>query len=202
MFRRPVQILGLIAALALAAIPAQAAPAPFMGDEIAVGNPKAKVTVIEYASVSCSHCAWENNAVFPLFKAKYLDTGKVRYVLREYLTPPAEFAAAGFLMARCAGESRYLAVVDAIFHDQDKILQSGDLIGGLHAVGQRFGLTGAQVDACIKDPKALDALQKRLAQADKAGVDGTPIFFINGVRKDGEQSLGDLDAVIEPMLAR
>jgi protein-disulfide isomerase len=200
-FRRLLPLFGLIAGLALA-VPASAAPQPFMGDEISVGNPKAKVTVIEYASLSCPHCAWVNNEVFPLFKAKYLDTGKVRYVLRELLTPPQDFAAAAFLTARCAGQDKYLAVVDAIFRGQAQMFQSGDPIGGLRAIAAKFGLTRAEMDGCIKDPKAQAALQKRLDAADKVGVESTPTFFINGVKKEGEMSLGDLDEVIVPMLGQ
>ena len=193
----------LAAALALLAAPGltSAAPRPFMGDQIELGSAKAPITVIEYASASCPHCARFNNNVFPEFKAKYIDTGKVRYVLRELLTPPQEFAAAGFLTARCAGQDKYLPVLDAIFHDQDKIYESGDLIGGLHAIGKRFGLSDAEIDACIKDPKADKALETRLNAAEKSGIDGTPTFLINGKKLEGEVTLGDLMLVIEPMLA-
>jgi protein-disulfide isomerase len=202
LFRRSLRVLALALGLILTAAPALAAPAPFMGDEATLGNPKAKVTVKEYASASCPHCAWFNNEVFPLFKAKYIDTGKVHYVFRELLTQPQEFAAAGFLTARCAGEAKYLAVLDAIFHDQARMYETGDLSDGLHAIGRKFGLTNAQLDACIQDPKALEALQSRLKLADKDGVQSTPTFFINGVKHEGEMSLGDLDAVIGPMLAK
>src|SRR6201987_6183796 len=70
-------------------------------DDMSMGNPQAKVTVIEYASASCPHCADFNNEVFPAFKAKYIDTGKIHYVFREFITPPAELAMAVFLTARC-----------------------------------------------------------------------------------------------------
>jgi protein-disulfide isomerase len=193
-----------LAALALgafAAAPAGAAPKPFMGEEGVLGDPKAPVTVVEYASASCPHCARFNNDVFPAFKAKYVDTGKVRYVLRELLTDPQEFAAAGFLTARCAGQDKYLAVVDAIFHDQQHIYETGDLLGGLQAIGARFGLSKDQVTACINDPKAQAALNARVAAAEKAGIESTPTFIINGKKREGELTLGDLMLVIEPILA-
>src|ERR1700744_5268888 len=90
-------------------------------DDMSLGNPNAKVTVIEYASVACPHCARFNNDVFPAFKAKYIDTGKIHYVFREMLVggdAEMQMAAAGFLMARCAGKDKYFSVVDAIFHGQ------------------------------------------------------------------------------------
>jgi protein-disulfide isomerase len=196
----------MTAASALAATPiltsqALAAPQPFMGEQGELGNPKAPITVIEYASASCPHCARFNNNVFPEFKAKYIDTGKVRYALRELLTEPQDFAAAGFLTARCAGKANYLNAVDAIFHDQEKMYQSGDLIGGLQAVGARFGLSKADIDTCLRDPKAVAALKSRVAAAEQAGVDSTPTFIINGKKLEGEVGLGDLMEVIEPMLA-
>jgi protein-disulfide isomerase len=182
--------------------PALAAPKPFLGPEVDMGNPKAQVTVIEYGSASCPHCAHFNNDVFPAFKAKYIDTGKVHYVFRELLTQPVDFAASGFLTARCAGRDKYFAVLDAIFHDQAQIYQSGDMLGGLQAIGQRFGLSKPDLDACIRDPEAQKALQDRVAAANKDGVDSTPTFLINGQRLEGDNTLGDLMLVIEPLLAR
>ena len=188
-------------ALVLCAAPAMAETKPYLGEEVAIGNAKAKVTVVEYASASCPHCAAFNNEVFPAFKAKYIDSGKVRYVFRELLTPPIEFAAAGFLLARCTGEDKYLPALESLFQDQDRIYQSGDLMGGLNAIGKKFGLSEADVGACIRDPKAQQALQGRLENADKAGVESTPTFFINGVKKEGELTLAQLSEAIDPVLA-
>ena len=99
-FRRRLALaLAFVLALPVAAL-AYGPPKPI---DMTLGSPKAKVTVIEYASLACSHCAHFNNEVFPEFKAKYIDTGKVRYVYREFYTPPVEVAAAGALIARCAG---------------------------------------------------------------------------------------------------
>src|SRR5580700_5997879 len=105
-------------------------------DDMTLGNPKAKVTVVEYASASCPHCAHFNNEVFPAFKAKYIDTGMVHYVFREFLTPPAEVAAASFLIARCAGRDKYFSVLDTIFRGQEQMYQSGDIRGALLRAAQ------------------------------------------------------------------
>src|ERR1700761_6445601 len=84
-------------------------------DDMSLGNPKAKVQVIEYASMACPHCGHFNETIFAPFKAKWVDTGKVRYTLREMLTEPVNVAAAGFMIARCAGPQKYFTVVDQVF---------------------------------------------------------------------------------------
>src|SRR5579871_3142309 len=101
--------LGVAASLAWPAL-ADAPVVTAQPDDMTLGSPKAKVTVIEYASASCPHCARFNNEVFPAFKAKYVDTGRVFYVFREFLTEPASLAAAAFLTARCAGKGKYFGV--------------------------------------------------------------------------------------------
>src|SRR5439155_2600770 len=95
-------------------------------DDMTMGSPNAKVTMIEYASVSCPHCARFATEVFPAFKAKYIDTGQVRYVAREALTGDPAIAAAGFLTARCAGKDKYFQVVDAIYRAQPEIFATGE----------------------------------------------------------------------------
>ncbi|QUD87101.1 DsbA family protein [Phenylobacterium montanum] len=166
-------------------------------DDMSMGNPAAKVTVIEYASASCPHCARFNDDVFPAFKAKYIDTGKINYVFREFLTPPENFAAAGFLTARCAGKDNYFKVLDTIYHDQTAIYQSGDFHGGLLRIAQSAGLSESQFNNCVNDEKAINQLQDRVERyAKQDGITGTPTFFVNGKKLDGEQTLASLDAAI------
>jgi protein-disulfide isomerase len=168
-------------------------------DEMSLGNSAAKVTVIEYASASCPHCARFNNEVFPAFKAKYIDTGKIHYVFREFLTQPVQFAAAGFLTARCAGKDKYFSVLDAIYHDQAQIYQSGDLRGGLLHIAQSAGMTEQQFNDCISNADALKALNDRVQKAqDQDHIDGTPTFVVNGKQLgEGEVTLPQLDAAIQ-----
>jgi len=166
-------------------------------DDMSLGNANAKVTVIEYASASCPHCARFNNDVFPAFKAKYIDTGKVHYVFREFLTPPEAVATAGFLVARCAGKDKYFSVLDAIFHGQQAMYQSGDFRGGLLRIAQSAGLSEAQFTACVEDDKAITALNDRVQRfAKQDNITATPTFFINGKKLDGEQTLANLDAAV------
>jgi protein-disulfide isomerase len=184
---------GLAAGGAAAATPAATKLASQPGD-MSLGSPRAKVQVIEYASLSCPHCARFNAEVFPAFKAKYVDTGKVRYTLREMLTPPAEVAAAGFMLARCAGPKNYFKVVDAVFASQSK--WDGDIKPIFQGIARDNGLTDAQFEACLTNPDNIKGVNARVKAAIDAGVSSTPTFFINGVKYEGEQSLEKLDAAI------
>ena len=122
-------------------------------DDMSLGNPNAKVTVIEYASASCSHCARWNDEVFPAFKAKYIDTGKVNYVYREMLTPPAQVAAAAFLMARCAGKDKYFGVVDSVYRAQEEMFTTGQFREVLVRIAQSSGMDEAKFNACVSDER-------------------------------------------------
>ena len=184
-----------LGALALACGSAVAAP---LDGDMSLGDPKAKVQVIEYASVTCSHCAAFNRDVFPAFKKKYVDTGKVHYILREVPTPPAQVAAAGFLTARCAGKDKYFTVVDAMFRELPVWAESGDALASVVRAGAAGGLSEAQVKACISDQQGLDAMRERVSKSLKdANIEGTPTFVVNGTTvKIGEMTLAELDAAI------
>ena len=123
--------LALVAVAGLLLLAACSRGSAASSEDMSMGDPKAPVKMVEYASASCTHCATFNNEVFPAFKAKYIDTGKVHYTLKEFLTPPNELAAAGFLTARCAGKDKYFTVLDAIFRGQQEIFQTGDMRGVL-----------------------------------------------------------------------
>ena len=166
--------------------------------DMTLGDPNAKVKMVEYASLTCSHCGTFNNDVFPAFKAKYIDTGKVHYTFKEFLTPPNEVAAAGFLTARCAGKDKYFNVTDAIFHAQQEMFTTGDMRGVLLRIAQSAGLTEEQFNACITDEAALKALNERVEKAIKVDkINATPTFVINGKKvKEGEVSLAELDAAV------
>ena len=185
--------------VALVATPtiARAAALPAAEGDMALGSPKAKVQVVEYASLACTHCAHWNNEVFPAFKKQFIDTGKVRYIFREFLTEPYQFAAAGYLLARRVGPAKYFQVIDAVFQQQDAIYKSQDLWGGLLKIGKGFGLTEEQFTAALEDKAALDAVNARVEKAaarDKIEV--TPTFFVNGERLEGGQPIEIFAAAI------
>jgi protein-disulfide isomerase len=196
--RRRLITAALIAGLALcgpafAAIDSKAA----LPDDMTLGNPLARVVVIEYASASCPHCAHFNNDVFPAFKVKYIDTGRIKYVFREFLTPPQEVAAASFLLARCAGKDKYFSVLDTVFRGQEQMYQSGDVKGALLRAAKGAGMSEADFDACLTNEAAGDALSARVMRyAKENGINSTPTFVINGKKMEGAATLANLDAAI------
>ena len=162
-----------------------------------MGDPRAKLRVDEYASLSCPHCAAFNNEVFPAFKAKYIDKGRVRYTLHEFITPPEQVAVAGFMVARCAGPAKYYAVVDDLFHRQAAIYETHDLRGPLLSAAQTAGLGEAEVTACLHNQKGLDGLNARVKAAVDLGVASTPTFYVNGVKvHEGDMTLEQLDQAL------
>ena len=192
----------LAIAAAFAAGAAMAAPAALPGD-MSLGNPKAKIQVIEYASLSCSHCAHFNEAVFAGFKTSWVDTGKARYTLKEMLTAPEQVAAAGFLMARCAGPAKYFKMVDEVFRSQPRWVD-GKIKSVLMEIGAANGLSADQSNACLQDQPALDALTLRARRAFEAdGVSSTPTVFVNGVKLEPlPQTPAEMDAAIARVLKR
>jgi protein-disulfide isomerase len=168
-------------------------------DDMSLGNPDAKVTVVEYASVGCPICGRWQQEVWPAFKAKYVDTGKVHYVFREMLVGQGvEFAIGGngFLLARCAGKDKYFTVVDAIFRDQEQAFQTPRET--LTNIARSVGMTDKQFDQCVNDKAQIQALNDRVERHNKRdGVDSTPTFVVNGKKLEpGYHPLEDLDAAI------
>jgi protein-disulfide isomerase len=167
----------------------------------------AKVTVVEYASVTCPHCAAWQESTWPGFKAKYVDTNKVRYVFRELPTAPNEIAVAGFAIARCAGDDKYFDVVHTLMAGQNEWRSGAQTPRDfLFRVGNGAGLSNAEIQACITDPATLKASDERAEAAFAAGVSGTPAFYVNGtqvITPGGEgASLADLSTAIDAELAK
>ena len=150
---------------------------PAEGDMALGAAEGAKVTVVEYASVTCGHCAQWQSQVWPAFKAKYVDTNKVRYVFRELPTPPVDVATAGFLVARCAGDDKYFQVVHQLLATQQEMV-TGSPRDWLLRTAQAAGMNEQQFADCVSDRDAVAALEKRIQQAQAQGVTGTPAFFI------------------------
>jgi len=197
------------AALTAAALAAMAAVAGCSGTnggaaegDIGKGAPEgAKVTVVEYASVTCGACAAWNAQIWPEFKTKYVDTNKVRFVFREFPTPPQDIAVAGFLIARCAGEDKYFDVVHDIMASQAEWQAGVAPRTTLFRAAAAAGLSEAQTEACITDKAAIEAMSNRIKSGVEAGVTGTPTFLVNGV-KVADPSLSGLSTVIDAELAK
>ena len=200
-------VLAVAAVLTLAACQKSGGGA-VSSDEMTMGDAKAKVTMIEYASVACPVCAEFNNETFPAFKKKYVDTGKVYYVFREAMTGNQALAGSGFLLARCAGRDNYFKVTDAVFRAQDQVYEPGteNLRPGvahdvLARIAQEVGLNDDQLTKCLTDTEAISALNDRVAKfAKQDDVEATPTFIINGKKYEGARTLPELDAILQPLL--
>jgi protein-disulfide isomerase len=183
------------AAAALAARAALAGPA-ILPEDMSMGSPTAKIEVIEYASLACPHCGHFNETIFPALKAKYIDTGKVRYTLKEMLTEPTTVAAAGFLIARCAGPAKYFTVVDQVFRSQPR-WTSGNIKPIFQEIAAANGIDEAHFNTCLQDQAGVSAIATRAQRAQEVDkVSSTPTLFINGQQIETPQTPEELDAAI------
>jgi protein-disulfide isomerase len=195
-------------AAAMPATAQQAGSAAFSTEELAVagplgdkilGNALAPVTIIEYASMTCSHCASFHQNGFKFLKERYIDSGKVRYILREFPTDP--LAAAGFMLAHCGGEGRYFPIVDLIFAQQSVWTRSERPVDALLNVVKQAGFTQESFETCLRNQTLYDGVQAaRQRGSEKFSVDSTPTFFINGRRVTGALAPQELEKIIEPLL--
>jgi len=169
--------------------------------DMALGPKDATVTITEYASMTCPHCARFAEDVFPKIKAAYIDTNKIRYVFREF--PLDLKAAAGSMLARCIAKDdagKYFAVINALFKSQDE-WAGPKTTESLKLIGKQAGLSGPEVETCLKDQALLDKIAADQKYANEVlKVNSTPTFFINGEMVKGEVSFEDLKKKIDPLL--
>jgi len=180
---------------------AAAVAKPVSLPDMVLGPKDAAVTITEYASMTCPHCAAFNEQVFPKIKSEYIDTGKIRYIFREF--PLDIKAAAGSMLSRCIAKDdapKYFAVTDMLFRQQsDWVLKN--TTETLTRIGKQAGLTQQQVEACLKDQSLLDKIAADQKYAsDVLKVDSTPTFFINGEKIKGETSFEEFAKKINPLL--
>jgi protein-disulfide isomerase len=169
--------------------------------DIVMGPADAKVTVVEYASMTCGHCANFATKVFPAFKTKYIDTGKVRFISREF--PLDNLAAAASMLTRCVAPDKSFALVELMFQSQATWAGGqGSPVPKLFEVAKQAGFTQESFDTCLTNQKLLDQITAgRTRAGEKFQINATPTFFINGKRVSGNNQMADFDAVIEPLLA-
>ena len=174
-------------------------PSP-LGD-MALGPKDAPVTIIEYASMTCPHCAAFTNEVFPKLKSEYIDTGKVRFIFREF--PLDQVALAASALARCVAKDdaqKYFTVIDILFKQQNDL--ASDALGTINRVGKQAGFSEQMIKDCVQgDPK----IQKGILDAreyayNKLKVNSTPSFFVNGTLVRGETSFDGFEKLIKPLL--
>src|SRR5438105_36771 len=196
-------LLGVLSAILISPLPAKAAaPHPLLADAQTVlalskddrilGNPEAPITIVEYASLTCPHCAHFTNDVLPELKKKWIDTGKAKLVLRDFpLDEPALRAA---MVARCAPPDKFYPLVDTFFAQQENWVTSRDYRAVLEKLAKLAGIGDKQFKTCIEDKKLEDqAVQSRLTAAQQLGVNSTPSFFINGKKFEGAPTFEAFD---------
>ena len=189
--RRAAVALGI--AVPLAASQAFAAEGQTTYKEFILGNPKAKVTVIEYASLTCPHCAHFAVEEYPTLKKEYIDTGKIKFVYRDF--PLDQVAAKAAQIAECAGKDRYFGVIDIIFHGQQTWATASDPIADLAKPLRIAGLGEAEIKACLANEAMSNAVINDYKTGEALGVNSTPTLIINGQLYPGARSVEELDGV-------
>ena len=167
--------------------------------DLILGNAQAPITVVEYASMTCGHCANFHNKVFPALKEKYVDTGKVRFIMREF--PLDNLAAAASMLSRCAGEGKTFPLISVLFAKQDEwAFVKGDPRPELLKFAKQAGFTQESFENCLKDQKLLDDITAvRTRGSETFGVSSTPTFFVNGKKLNGI-ALEDFEKAFDPIL--
>jgi protein-disulfide isomerase len=159
---------------------------PVSPQDLVLGAPEAKVTVIEYAALTCPHCAAFENDVFPQIKKDFIDTGKIKFVFRDF--PLNQLDIPAFRLARCAGTAREFGFVQILFQSQRNWATAKDPVAELKKIGRLGGIGEAEFDACQADPKLQTAIMASLQGGTDAGVNSTPSFFVNGKLEVGEKT--------------
>ncbi|MDP6707040.1 MAG: DsbA family protein [Alphaproteobacteria bacterium] len=163
--------------------------------ELSLGDEKAPVTVIEYASMTCPHCATFHTETFKALKEKYVDTGKVHFVFREF--PFDGLALRASMLARCSGEGRYFAMLDVLFRQQQGWSRSKTPLAELAKIGRLAGVSQAQFDACMADEALANVVIKnRMVGEKEHEVSSTPSFVVNGEVFSGSKTLAQFDEIL------
>ncbi|TCD11285.1 DsbA family protein [Oricola cellulosilytica] len=215
LFTRRSALLSGAAVLATVAVPqllwAQSAPSPegevdvdkLMEtgplEEIVVGSEDAPITVVEYASMTCGFCARFHTQTWPAIKEKYIDTGKARFILREFPFDPR--AAAAFMLARCAPAGKYVPMIDVLYKQQDEWARAQNARAPLMNIAKLAGFTQESFEACLTDQKLLDDINTvRERGSAEFGVNATPTFFINGKKYSGALTVEQMSAIFDDLL--
>lgn len=180
--------------------------ARFVEKGIEYGSPDAPVTLVEYASLTCGHCKTFHETVMPTIKEDYVKTGKVKFIFREFPTPPVQIALAGFATARCAGEASHMNVLDDFFANQDEIFQAaraGQAEAALVELAARHGLSQEQFNTCIGDLDVRRDIASSIEAGEADGVNSTPTLILDGEKLGTVESrtVEGLTALIDAKLA-
>ena len=192
-------VLALVLAIFAFSAPGRAAEPVFAAGDMALGAKDAPVTIVEYASMTCPHCANFHMGPFKELKAKYIDTGKVRMIFREFPFDPVALQAS--MLARCAGEKRYFGMLNVLFKSQMKWAKAANPQQALGTIARLGGFTEARFQTCMRDQKLADMiLQTRLDGNKKFEVESTPSFIVNGEKTSGNMTIDKWDELLADLL--
>ena len=176
-------------------------PVTITDGDYVLGRADAPITIIEFASLTCPHCADFHNNVLPELKKHFIDTGKVRLVFRDF--PLDRFALVASIIARCAGRDRYFGFIDALFKDQRRWAGSANPMQSLGRIAQLGGLPPKKVEACLKDEALQTTVLQGRVNANKTfQISATPTLIINGYKFSAGLTFAQIKAVLEPMLPK
>jgi protein-disulfide isomerase len=169
--------------------------------EHAMGDPAAPVTMVEYSSLTCPHCAAFHRDTLPALKQRYIDTGKVKLIVRDF--PLDQLALKAAVVAHCAGDERYFTFLEALFASQGRWARASDPVAALQQLAVAGGLPRERVQACLADRGMEDAvLQMRLAGQNQFDIGSTPTFIINGTAYPGGRTVEEFATIIDPLLPK
>lgn len=166
--------------------------------DVYLGNPEAKVEVVEYASMTCPHCASFHANTFKQLKEEYIDTGKIRFVMREFPLDP--LAAAVAMLARCSGQERHYDVVDLFFERQREWATRDNPLPKIFNLARQVGFTQESFEACLTNQELLDGINAVRDRGQASGVRGTPTLFVDGERLNSGRSIQTFREIIDPKL--
>ncbi len=173
--------------------------APGALPEKSFGAEDAPVTIIEYASLTCPHCRTFHVEVWPAFKEKYVDTGQVRFIMREFPFDPR--STAGFMLARCSGDDKWYATIDLLYRTQESWARASEGSAALKSVMGMTGMDEATFEACVQDQELQEQIGAVAETGQGFGVDSTPTFFVNGEIHKGALSLERFSEIVDPLVA-
>lgn len=166
--------------------------------ERVIGAPTAPITMIEYASLTCPHCASFHNDTYKAFKERYIDTGKVKLIYRDFPLDGVALRAA--MMARCTIDQRYFGLVGVLYKNQHKWARASDPLAELANIGRLAGISDAIFDACMASEELLDGVLRIRQQGTADGVRSTPTFIIDGTVYPGSRSIDEFAQIIDVLL--
>ena len=192
-----------LTACGIASAPADAQslpPVEKMTAERSLGNQNAKVTVIEYASLTCPHCAAFHTGPWPTIKKEYLDTGKIKFIYRDF--PLDRVALAASMIARCAPEERYFGIISLMFETQDTWRNAANPQAALESIGRLAGMPAETLQTCLQNRAVFDAVMKQRDDGDqKFKIESTPTILVNGKKIDGSLDIGRFREVVDQALS-